>query len=151
MDNIRTVKKLIELIENTSIGEIEIQEGDNSIRVSRQTTNFQPTAQPSATYHSVAPPPLVNQNDNEPLSPPIETKGHKVTSPMVGTAYLAATPDAKSFVEIGQHVEAGQVLCIIEAMKMFNQIEADKPGIIVARLIENGQPVEFDQPLFIIE
>lgn len=154
--DIRTVKKLIELVEDTSIGEIEIQEGDKSIRVSRHPSGNSAMASPSISHHhmgSPAPQPMTNvsseqQSRTEEVP---EQKGHSVKSPMVGTVYIAPTPGAKPFVELGQRVEAGHVLCLIEAMKMFNQIEADKSGIITARLVENEQPVEYDQPLFIIE
>lgn len=149
--DIRTIKKLIELIENTGVGEIEIQEGDKSIRVSRYAAQSPTTASPSITHHFANPP--------SPQSVPTETvkkegdepKKHSVNSPMVGTVYLGPNPNAPRYVEIGQHVEMGHVLCIIEAMKMFNEILADKAGIVTARLIDNEQPVEFDQPLFVIE
>jgi acetyl-CoA carboxylase biotin carboxyl carrier protein len=154
--DIRTVKKLIELVEDTGIGEIEIQEGEKSIRVSRYPSNPQATASiPSVTHHHVT-----TAATTSPISEPVEQsehkepsqpKGHTVKSPMVGTAYIAPTPGAKPFVEIGQHVQVGHVLCLIEAMKMFNQIEADKAGVVSVRFIENEQPVEYDQPLFIIE
>ncbi len=148
--DIRTVKKLIELVEDTGIGEIEIQEGDKSIRVSRYPTNQPPPATSITHHHIPAPSPTVVTEKVE-KPPETEIKGHKVSSPMVGTIYLAPNPSAEPFVKLGQHVEAGQVLGLIEAMKMFNQIEADRSGILSACLVENGQPVEFDQPLFIIE
>jgi acetyl-CoA carboxylase biotin carboxyl carrier protein len=152
--DIRTVKKLIELVEDTGIGEIEIQEGEKSIRVSRYPTGNQPpTGAASITHHHIAPsqPQIATTNETPPAQESFETKGHSVKSPMVGTVYIAPTPGAKPFVELGQRVEAGHVLCLIEAMKMFNQIEADKSGVISARLVDNEQPVEYDQPLFIIE
>jgi acetyl-CoA carboxylase biotin carboxyl carrier protein len=151
--DIRTVKKLIELVEDTGIGEIEIQEGEKSIRVSRYPTGSQPPTGPaSITHHHIAPPqPQIATTNEAPPAENFELKGHSVKSPMVGTVYIAPTPGAKPFVELGQRVEVGHVLCLIEAMKMFNQIEADKSGVISARLVENEQPVEYDQPLFIIE
>lgn len=155
--DIRTVKKLIELVEDTGIGEIEIQEGEKSIRVSRYPTGgHPPTAPASITHHHIGTPQAQHQAAMSSEPPPpaqekFELKGHSVKSPMVGTVYIAPTPGAKPFVELGQRVEVGHVLCLIEAMKMFNQIEADKSGVISARLVENEQPVEYDQPLFIIE
>lgn len=157
--DIRTVKKLIELVEDTGIGEIEIQEGEKSIRVSRYPTGGHATPPSSVTHHHIGAPtspqteaPLAVHTAAAVTNNTItEVKGHNVRSPMVGTVYTSPTPGAKPFVEIGQFVEMGQVLCLIEAMKMFNQIEADKSGKISARLVENEQPVEYDQPLFIIE
>jgi acetyl-CoA carboxylase biotin carboxyl carrier protein len=148
--DISTIKKLIKLVtEDANIGEIEIKEGDNSVRVSR-TSSAHPA--PSTSFHHIQAasyPPVAAEPEKTPE--PKEIKGHQVKSPMVGTVYLAPTPGAKPFVELGQRVEAGHVICLIEAMKMFNQIEADKSGVISARLVENEQPVEYDQPLFIIE
>jgi acetyl-CoA carboxylase biotin carboxyl carrier protein len=149
--DIRTIKKLIQLLQDSEVGEIEIKEGDKSIRVSRH-----PGSQPQVLSHINAPsqqhftpapaaPEATAKKEEE------DAKGHRVKSPMVGTVYLAPTPGSKPFVELGQRVEAGHILCLIEAMKMFNQIEADKSGVLSARLIENEQPVEYDQPLFIIE
>jgi acetyl-CoA carboxylase biotin carboxyl carrier protein len=152
--DIRTIKKLIELINKDSdIGEIEIKEGDKSIRVSRHGTTIpsQQISAPSVTHHHITTPAPPSASDSHQEKEASEITGHPIKSPMVGTAYLAPTPGAKSFVELGQYVEQGQDLCIIEAMKMFNQIEADKSGVIKAILIENEQPVEYDQVLFIIE
>lgn len=153
--DLRKIRKLIEMLDETGVAEIEIKEGEESVRiVSRygmQTiTHSVPQQQMSiplpATTHHHAP---------ETVQPAEETaaeiSGHVVKSPMVGTAYLCPSPNAPMFVEIGQRVKAGDVLCIVEAMKMFNHIESDCDGIVKARLIENGQPVEFDQPLFVIE
>lgn len=159
--DIRTIKKLIELVQDSDIGEIEIQEdteGKTSIRVSKysktqpQIASPYPTPAPT-TYHVTAPPQGVSNSIDvsEIKTANQEMKGHMVRSPMVGTVYLAPTPGAKPFVEVGQRVEAGHVICLIEAMKMFNQIEADKSGVLSARLVDNEQPVEYDQPLFIIE
>ncbi|MBA2654568.1 MAG: acetyl-CoA carboxylase biotin carboxyl carrier protein [Gammaproteobacteria bacterium] len=147
--DIRTVKKLIELLKDSNIGEIEVKDETTSIRVSRYSAN-QPPMQPSVHHHVEAPHSNFGTASHDKKEPE-EIKGHSVKSPMVGTVYLAPTPGAKPFVEIGSRVEAGAVLCLIEAMKMFNQIEADKSGVISARLVNNKQPVEYDQPLFIIE
>jgi acetyl-CoA carboxylase biotin carboxyl carrier protein len=154
--DIRTIKKLIELVtKDSDIGEIEIKEGDKSIRVSRQSSSLPPTMPThSITQHHITtglpPVTIIPQEPVEQKQTP-EITGHTLKSPMVGTVYLAPTPGAKPFVKIGDQITAGQVLCLVEAMKMFNQIEADKSGIISACLVENEQPVEYDQPLFIIE
>lgn len=159
--DLRTIKKLVDLVQESSdIGEIEIQEdaeGKTSIRVSKYSKT-----QPQISAPLASPPPtsfhvsgaLPTATATEPVEAKPSTqeiKGHSVRSPMVGTVYLAPTPGAKPFVEVGQRVEAGHVICLIEAMKMYNQIEADKSGVISARLVDNEQPVEYDQPLFIIE
>ena len=150
--DIRKVKKLIELLVESQVAEIEIHEGEESVRISRvsQQTAAAPTiiqAAPAA-IPAAAPAPALEPaaQSAEPAVP----DGHNVTSPMVGTFYEAASPGAKPFVEVGQQVNAGDTLCIIEAMKMLNQIESDKSGVIKARLVENGQPVEFGQSLFVI-
>jgi acetyl-CoA carboxylase biotin carboxyl carrier protein len=146
--DIRKVKKLIELLEESQVAEIEIHEGEESVRISRQCQ--QTAAAPSfiqAAPAAAAPTPAP---EAAPAAEPAVPEGHHVTSPMVGTFYEAPTPGAKPFVEVGQQVNAGDTLCIIEAMKMLNQIEADKSGVIQARLAENGQPVEFGQALFVI-
>jgi acetyl-CoA carboxylase biotin carboxyl carrier protein len=147
--DIRKVKKLIELLEESNIAEIEIHEGEESVRISRM-----PTGLPAQAVVHAAPAAAIAA----PAAAPQETvvaesatpEGHAVTSPMVGTFYEAATPGAKPFVAVGQQVSVGDTLCIIEAMKMLNQIEADKAGTIAAMLVENGQPVEFGQSLFVI-
>lgn len=157
--DIQKIKQLIELIDNTSIAEIEISEGETSVRISRQNPNAapavfmqQPMMQPFVQPQQQAYQPMSPTADAQsPSKQNQETSGHKVCSPMVGTVYLAPSPGANPFVTIGQAVKAGQVLCIVEAMKMMNQIEADKAGTIKACLVENGSPVEFDQPLFVIE
>lgn len=151
--DIRKIRKLIELINETGVGEIEVKSGDDSVRISRAGT-----AQPIMT-HTVAAPTLAampSPTHTEQHAAATEHKksmpnGHEVKSPMVGTVYLSATPGSKPFVEIGQRVQVGDTLCLIEAMKMFNKIEADKAGVISARLTENEQPVEYEQPLFIID
>ena len=142
--DIRKVKKLIELLEESDIAEIEIHEGEESVRISRATSQVTLTAPMPAP---IAAPPLA------PAEAPAETEeisGHQVKSPMVGTFYRAPTPEAKPFIEEGQQVDAGDTLCIIEAMKILNQIESDKAGTVKKILVENGEPVEFNQPMFII-
>jgi acetyl-CoA carboxylase biotin carboxyl carrier protein len=145
--DIRKVKKLIELVKATDIAELEIHEGEESVRIAhnKPVSNIE--------YHTI-PTPKQNQAQNAvPTLPEEKPKEHRhmVKAPMVGTVYLSSSPDAKPFVEAGQKVKVGDTLCIIEAMKMFNQVEADKAGTISACLIENAHPVEFDQPLFAIE
>jgi len=145
--DIRKVKKLIELLEESGIAELEIKEGEESVRISRQSSSFVQTLAPAPA--PVAPPvaavAAVPQDSAEHIS------GHQVKSPMVGTFYGAASPTSGPFVSQGQQVSVGDTLCIIEAMKMMNQIEADKAGTIRSILVENGSPVEFDQVLFVIE
>ena len=155
--DIRKIKKLIEMIEESNIAEIEIREGEESVRISRQGSSTSPpqsiTVLPSGmslgTMPFQAPPPQTTAAP-EPREPDHLT-GHIVRSPMVGTFYRAPTPGAKPFVDVGQRVEAGDTLCIIEAMKILNQIESDKSGKITKVLVENAQPVEYNQPLFVIE
>jgi acetyl-CoA carboxylase biotin carboxyl carrier protein len=154
--DIRKIRKLIELINETGVAEIEIKEGEESVRISR--TNSHVNLQQSYPLPLIEPHPTQSAHPQTILETlpksehtAIASHDHYVLAPMVGTTYLSPAPDAARFVEIGQSVKVGDVLCIIEAMKMFNQIESDKAGKIKARLVENGQPVEFDQPLFIIE
>ena len=155
MVDIRKIRKLIDLLNESGVAEIEIKEGEESVRISRERPSagnvpiFIPGGAPftmegAAAHPSAAMP--AQPDHGEPVRP-----GHHVTSPMVGTFYRAPSPGAKPFVDIGQKVEVGDILCIIEAMKMLNQIEADKAGTITAMLAENGQPVEYGQSLFIIE
>jgi len=146
--DIRKIKKLIELLEESGIAELEIKEGEESVRISRQASAFVQTVAPAATHIAAPPAGAVPALATE--SPPVES-GHQVKSPMVGTFYAAASPTSGPFVAQGQQVSAGDTLCIIEAMKMMNQIEADKAGTVRSILVENGSPVEFDQVLFIIE
>ena len=145
--DIRKVKKLIELLEESNIGEIEIKEGEESVRISRQGTVPAPVAYapPAAPAPAQAPAAEVPTQDS--VAPVID---NAVLSPMVGTFYRSPGPDAPAFVEVGQTVRVGDVLCIVEAMKMMNQIEADKAGAVTAIHVENGQAVEFDQPLISI-
>lgn len=143
--DIRKVKKLIELLEESGIAEIEIHEGEESVRISRN-----PTVVPGAPVAIAAPVAAAAPvADAAPAEEKIE--GHVLNSPMVGSFYRAPSPGAASFVDVGSKVSVGDTLCIIEAMKLLNQIEADKGGTIKAILVENGQPVEYNQPLFIIE
>ena len=147
--DIRKVKKLIELLEESGIAEIEINEGEESVRISRYGSG----AAPAAPVH-YAPAPVAAAAVAAPAeesSADTIPSGHSVDSPMVGTYYSAASPGAKNFINIGDSVTEGDTVCIIEAMKILNQIEADKSGVVKAILAENGQPVEFGQPLVIIE
>lgn len=152
--DIRKIKKLIDMINESDVAEIEIHEGEDSLRISRYSSVAQPTVQvmqaapvaaPGAATFSPRPAAEAAEPAGDKLT------GHVVRSPMVGTFYRSSTPGAKAFVELGQRVEEGQTLCIIEAMKILNQIEADKSGVISRIMVENAQPVEYNQPLFIIE
>lgn len=145
--DIRKVKKLIELLEESNINEIEIKEGEESVRISRGPTVVAAAAAPVAA--PVAAPAAAPIAAAAAAAAPA-TNGHQVLSPMVGTFYRSPSPSSPSFIEVGQTVKAGDTICIIEAMKMMNQIEADKSGVIEAILAEDGQPVEFDQPLVTI-
>jgi acetyl-CoA carboxylase biotin carboxyl carrier protein len=149
--DIRKVKKLIELLEQSGISELEISEGEESVRISRHPrVGMQAPAAAAAPVVQAAPAapamPATAAGEHTPRN-----DEHTVTSPMVGTYYASASPGAKAFVEIGSEIKVGQILCIIEAMKMMNQIESDKAGRVTAVLAKNGEPVEFGQPLFIIE
>ena len=155
--DIRKIKKLIELVEESGIAELEISEGEESVRISRapvapsypmmQQAYAPMMQQPApALATAVAPAP-----EAAVAAAPAAVSGHTVRSPMVGTFYRTPSPDAKAFVEVGHRVNVGDTLCIVEAMKMMNQIEADKAGVVKAVLVENGQPVEFDEPLVVIE
>ncbi len=150
--DIRKVKKLIELLEESGIAEIEIHEGEESVRISR-ASQHQPAmvaAAPVAAAPAPAAAPAATAPAAEDAGSDIPS-GHQVTSPIVGSFYRSPSPNAKSFVEVGSSVSVGDTLCIIEAMKIMNQIEADKAGTIKAILAENGDPIEYGQPLFIIE
>lgn len=153
--DVRKIKKLMELVESHEIAEIEISEGDQSIRVTRLTaTPVVPAVQPPAPAPAQVPVHVTEPPGSErPDSPPVEatSSGHEVTSPMVGTFYAGPAPGAKPFVDLGSRIEVGDTLCIVEAMKMMNPIEADVDGTIVSILVENGAPVEFGQVLFLIE
>ena len=156
--DIRKVKKLIELLEESGIAEIEIKEGEEAVRISRMPTGGVIThvapammQAPPALAAPVAAPVAAAAAISGAAAPARRANEHVVAAPMVGTFYGAASPGAKPFVEIGSEVKEGQVLCIIEAMKMMNQIESDKAGKITAIMATNGDPVEFGQPLFVIE
>ncbi len=156
--DIRKVKKLIELLEESGIAEIEITEGEEAVRISRFPTSSAPPMPvqhlaasppiPPASMHAVAPAETPPPGTTETRAP---VAGHTVNAPMVGTYYAAPSPDAPPFIEVGSSVRAGQTICIIEAMKMMNQIESDKTGRVVEILVGNGDPVEFGQPLVVIE
>jgi acetyl-CoA carboxylase biotin carboxyl carrier protein len=150
--DIRKVKKLIELLEESNIDEIEIKEGEESVRISRNRPSAQPQffAPPQMMAPAPAPAPVAAAAAPAAAAAAPAPAGHVVKSPMVGTFYRAASPGSPPFVEIGKHVKVGDVICIVEAMKMMNQIEADKTGTIEAILVEDGQPVEFDQALVTI-
>jgi acetyl-CoA carboxylase biotin carboxyl carrier protein len=146
--DLRKLKTLIELVENSGIAELELTEGEEHVRISRASSVAAPMQHVYAAAPQAAPAPAAAA----PAAPaaPAVPEGHVVKSPMVGSFYRAPSPGAKSFVDIGQNVKEGDTLCIIEAMKLLNEIEADKSGVIKAILVENGQAVEFGQPLFII-
>lgn len=146
--DIRKIKKLIELVEESGINELEISEGEESVRISRGASVIH-TAAPQYAQSAPAAAPITPAAVAAPVAPVVS--GHTIRSPMVGTFYASASPDSAAFVEVGQHVNAGDTLCIVEAMKMMNQIEADKSGVIKEILAQNEDAIEFDQPLFIIE
>ena len=147
--DIRKVKKLIELLEESGIAEIEIHEGEESVRISRNSAPVAAAPAAIAAPVAAAPAAIAAPVAAAPIEEKIE--GHVLNSPMVGSFYRSPSPGASSFVEVGSQVNVGDTLCIIEAMKLLNQIEADKGGTIKAILVENGQPVEYNQPLFVIE
>ena len=144
--DIRKIKKLIELLDESGVAEIEIKEGEESVRISRQmAAMLAPAPQMYAPPAPAAAPAVAEAPVEEEIS------GHKINSPMVGTFYRSPSPGTPEFTSVGKHVSEGDTLCIIEAMKILNQIEADKSGVVKAILVENGQPVEFGQTMFIIE
>ena len=152
--DIRKIKKLIDLLDETGVAEIEIKEGEETVRISRfgsqanmqQAMHYQmPMQQMMAPQPAAAPAAVAAPAAKDEIS------GHKITSPMVGTFFRSASPGSSPFADIGKHVKEGETLCIIEAMKILNQIEADKSGVVKAILVENGQPVEFGQPLYVIK
>ena len=153
--DLRKIKKLIDLLEESNLAELEIKEGEEVVRLSRVPKNTAPIAAPVATAAAPAPitvaaaPAVAAAVPDAPAVAALPA-GHVVKAPMVGTFYASATPGTPAFVKIGQQVKAGETLGIIEAMKMFNQIEADVAGTVQAILVENGQPVEFDEPMFVI-
>ena len=152
--DIRKIKKLIELLEESNIGELEIKEGEESVRIARNSGTVQYVNAPMQGYapapqHAAAPAPAAAPVAAAPVAAAAPT-GHSIKSPMVGTYYGAPAPGSANFIEVGKTVKVGDVICIIEAMKMMNQIQADKAGVIEAILVQDGNPVEFDQPLVII-
>lgn len=152
--DIRKIRKLIELINETGVSEIEVHEDKESVRISRYSNGPAPSAPVHYAPHPATHPAQPSMAPSEAPATAKESappKGYTVKSPMVGTVYLAPNPGEKPFVEVGQRIEVGDILCLIEAMKMYNQIESDKAGVLSARLVDNESPVEFDQPLFIIE
>ena len=152
--DIRKIKKLIELVEESGITELEDSEEEGSVRISRAPVAAPAHVQytiPSAAPTPVAAPTAPAVAPAAPAAAPEEIAGHKIRSPMVGTFYRSPSPEAKAFVEVGQTVKVGDALCIVEAMKMMNRIEADKAGVVKAILVNDGEPVEFDEPLIIIE
>ena len=151
--DIRKIKRLIELVEESGITELEVQEEEGTVRISRAA----PAVAPAAIQYAAAPvapavAPAAAPVAAAPAEAPVaEISGHQVRSPMVGTFYRSPSPEAKAFVEVGQTVKVGDALCIVEAMKMMNRIEADKAGVVKAILVNDGEAVEFDQPLIVIE
>lgn len=147
--DIRKIRKLIELLQETGISEIEIKEGEESLRLSRHgTSNVMDVHHIRPAHHAPMAHPAMEASQPAPAA---VAHGHHVRSPMVGTLYSAPSPEAAPFVVVGQTVHVGDPLCMIEAMKMFNEVEADKAGVITAILVQNGSPVEYNQPLFVIE
>lgn len=152
--DIRKVKKLIELLEESGVAEIEITEGEESVRISRYSQS--PAAAPVPVHYAAPPPPVAaavaapSQGTTPETPASSERAGHKVLSPMVGTFYRSPSPEAEAFVKIGDTISAGDTLCIIEAMKMMNQIESDVSGKVLAIEAESGEPIEFGQVLFVI-
>ena len=154
--DIRKIKKLIELVEESGITELEVQEEEGTVRISRAAPAVAPAAVQYAAAPVVAPTPAAAPVQAPAVATPApaasdELSGHLVRSPMVGTFYRSPSPEAKAFVEVGQSVKVGDALCIVEAMKMMNRIEADKAGVVKAILINDGDAVEFDEPLIVIE
>ncbi|HVC50253.1 MAG TPA: acetyl-CoA carboxylase biotin carboxyl carrier protein [Burkholderiales bacterium] len=153
--DLRKLKKLIDLVDETGIAELEITEGEEKVRITRYShsspppafAHFQTPQQVNITNKEIS---VAAQTEDALPQKPLEEEGHVLKSPMVGTFYRASSPESRSFVEIGQPVKTGDTICIIEAMKLLNEIEADRDGTIKAILVENGQPVEYGEPLFII-
>lgn len=145
--DLRKLKKLIDLVEESGISELELTEGEEKVRISRATQAF---AAPHPVQVATAAPVAPQVSAPTPDESPAQIEGHIVESPMVGTFYRASSPESSSFVEVGDRVEVGDTLCIIEAMKLLNEIESDKAGIVKKILVENGQPVEYGEKLFVI-
>ena len=151
--DLRTLKKLIDLVEESGIAELEITEGEEKVRISKSATSAQAAVAQTVTTASQQAPVISSQAaaSAQPLPADAIPEGHVVKSPMVGTFYRSSAPGAPAFVEVGQTVKEGETLCIVEAMKLLNEIESDKSGVIRAVLVENGQPVEYGEPLFVID
>ena len=150
--DIRTIRKIVKLMKEDNIGEIEIREGEESVRINLQNYQVNTSAQPNISFINPSQEiETVSSDTKTPEVKPEPDNQHTIKSPMVGTFYLKPSPGAKPFIEIGQQIKPGDVLCTVEAMKMFNQIESDKTGKVISYLVENGQPVEYGQPLFLIE
>ena len=148
--DLRKLKSLIELFESSGIGELEISEGEERVRITRAPVTHQTVVQTTPQGHAVPSTPSAPAPEPGPPAAPAQAEGHVVKSPMVGTFYRAGAPGSKPFVEVGDSVESGDPLCIIEAMKLMNEIEADQAGVVKAILVENGQAVEYGQPLVVI-
>ena len=152
--DIRKIKKLIELLEESDVEELEIHEGDDSVRISRRREQA-----PAPQYMSHYPPapapaqeqPAATSGGSPEPAQKAEPKGHSLKSPMVGTFYRSPSPKSKAFVEVGQSVKAGEVICIVEAMKLFNEIESEVSGKIIKMLVEDASPIEYDQPLYLVD
>lgn len=148
--DLRKLKKLIDLVQESGISELEVTEGEEKVRIAKQLSAAPVAHQVYAPAPMAAAPAAATSAAPAPTAAPAQPAGHEVKSPMVGTFYRASSPEAKAFVEVGDSVKEGQTLCIIEAMKLLNEIESDATGVVKAILVENGQPVEFGEPLFII-
>ena len=149
--DLRKLKTLIDLVQQSGIAELEITEGEEKVRISRFGAPGAPMMMPQPMAMPAGAMPVEIAEPAAEAAAPAEAESHAVKSPMVGTFYRSATPGAKPFVEVGQSVKTGDTVCIIEAMKLLNEIEADRDGVIKAILVENGQPVEYGQPLFVID
>lgn len=149
--DLRKLKTLIDLVQQSGIAELEITEGEEKVRISRFGAPGAPMMMPQPMTMPASAMPIEIAEPAAEAAAPAEAESHAVKSPMVGTFYRSATPGAKPFVEVGQSVKTGDTVCIIEAMKLLNEIEADRDGVIKAILVENGQPVEYGQPLFVID
>jgi acetyl-CoA carboxylase biotin carboxyl carrier protein len=148
--DMRKIRKLIELIQETGVAEIEIREGEESVRISRVIANQAPVYSAQTPVQHYTPASSAAETPAASAAAPAAVK-HSVKAPMVGTVYFSPSPGAKPFIEVGSTVKSGDTLCLIEAMKMFNQIEADKSGVISAILVDSGSPVEFNEPLVVID
>lgn len=150
--DLRKLKKLIDLVEESGISELELTEGEEKVRISRALMPSQAMLNQTSAHYMTAPAPVMHATPVPTAAAPVvaEVEGHIVKSPMVGTFYRSSSPDAKAFVDVGSKVAVGDTVCIIEAMKLLNEIECDLAGVIKKILVENGQPVEYGEPLFVI-